>query len=89
MLREFVTSGRVVELVIVFMAFEALAFVLYHWRTRRGPAPADIIPTLLAGLCLLLALRAALTGASWQWIPVLLVASLGAHLADLGRRWQT
>jgi hypothetical protein len=89
MLQELVASGRVVDVIIVFMALEALALHIYHRRTSHGPAPADTLLMLLAGLCLLLALRAALTGSSWLWIAAFLAAALVAHLADLHRRWWT
>ena len=87
MLQDMVTSGRIVDLVIAFMALEALALFVYCRCTPLGPAPADIAAMLLAGLCLLLALRAALTGADWLWVAVFLSAALVAHLADLRRRW--
>ena len=87
MLQQLVTSGRVVDVIIVFMALEALALHIYHRRTSLGPASADMLIMLLAGLCLLLALRAALTGAYWLWVAGFLAAALVAHLADLRRRW--
>ena len=43
---------------------------------------------LLAGAFLLLALRAALTGASWIPVALWLLAALFAHLVDLVRRWR-
>ena len=87
MLQQLVSSGRVVDLIIGFMMIEALMLYLYHRRTSLGPALADIVAMLLAGLCLLLALRAALTGADWLWVAACLAASLVAHLVDLRRRW--
>jgi apolipoprotein N-acyltransferase len=44
-------------------------------------------PTLRAGAALLLALRAAITGAAWPWIAAWLAAAGLAHLADLRTRW--
>ena len=89
MLQQLVTSGRVVDVVIGFMILEALALHIYHRRTSLGPAPADTIAMLLAGLCLLLALRASLTQSDWTWVAAFLAAALVAHLADLHRRWWT
>jgi hypothetical protein len=43
---------------------------------------------LLAGACLLMALRSALSGSGWAWIAAWLFAALVAHLADLARRWR-
>jgi hypothetical protein len=42
---------------------------------------------LLPGIFLLMALRAALAGASWPWVPMALTAALIAHLLDLRQRW--
>lgn len=81
-------SGRVVDLILGLTLLEGLALALLHRRTGRGVAPADLVPNLLAGACLLLAVRGALTGAWWGWVALLLAASLLAHLADLRRRWR-
>ena len=89
MLEHLITSGRIVDVILVLMAAEFAAVVIYRWRTTRGPSPADAVVILLAGLFLLLALRAALTGAEWFWIALFLFAALIAHLADLRRRWWT
>jgi hypothetical protein len=86
MLQELFTIGRLVDFVILFVAVEALILVWYHRRDPLGPGAIDIVVTLLAGLCLLLALRAGLAGASWLWIAAFLTASLVAHVADLRRR---
>jgi hypothetical protein len=43
---------------------------------------------LLAGLFLLLALRTALIGSSWQVVALWLLAALIAHLIDLWQRVQ-
>jgi hypothetical protein len=87
MLQQLVTSGRVVDVIIVVMIAEAVVLFLYHRRTSLGPPPAEIVAMLVAGLCLLLALRAALTGSNWLWIAAFLTTALVAHLVDLHRRW--
>lgn len=81
-------DGRIVDLVLGLTLLEAVALVAYHRRTGRGVAPADLAGNLLAGVCLLLALRGALAGAWWGWIALCLSGSLVAHLADLRRRWR-
>lgn len=85
---ELFASGRVVDLVVGFMAIEAMGLLAYHRRTGHGLAPAQVAGNLLPGFLMLLALRAALTGAAWPWISLWLLASLGAHLADLRSRWR-
>jgi hypothetical protein len=77
-------SGRAIDLVLAFMAVE---FAILCWRKRqRRRAFVDLLLAFAPGACLLLAVRAALTGAGWMWIAALLAASLPAHLADLARR---
>ncbi len=86
-MREFVTSGRIVDLILALVAIEALGLALYHRATHRGIAGVDLVANLASGFCLLLALRAALAGASWIWMAAALSASLLGHLLDLARRW--
>ncbi|MEO7431385.1 MAG: hypothetical protein ABIR62_05065 [Dokdonella sp.] len=84
----FFGSGRIVDLVLAVMLVEALALGLYFRRTSSGISFTDLLINLASGTCLLFALRAALTGQSWTWIAVALVASLIGHLLDLSRRWR-
>jgi hypothetical protein len=85
-IQSLITGGHLVDLVLVFMVFE-FAFLYTRRRAehRRGLA-IDLLLALAPGAILLLALRAALTGAGWIWIAALLAASLPFHLADLARR---
>lgn len=75
---DFFASGRAIDVVLAVIAAEALFLI----AKRR----ADVLPALLPGVLILLAVRAALTGAGWQWIALWLTASLPAHLWDLRRR---
>jgi hypothetical protein len=86
-MQELFESGRGVDVALVVLAVEI--FVLGWWRraTGRGPALVDLLANAAAGACLLLALRAALTGAGWAWVAAALCAALIAHLFDLVRRW--
>jgi hypothetical protein len=80
-------SGRIVDLILALTVLEWFALTAYRRRTGRGPAPAPLAANLLAGVCLLLAVRAALVDAWWGWLALCLAGSLVAHLADLGLRW--
>jgi hypothetical protein len=84
---ELFASGRLVDAAIALIVLEALALLWLRTRRGRGPAPADLLGNLAAGLFLLLALRAALLGAAWPWLAACLAAALAAHLFDLSRRW--
>jgi hypothetical protein len=80
-LEAFFASGRAIDLVLLVLLAEAL------WLRWRGRAPLpDILRALLPGAFLLLAVRAALTGAPWPLIALPLILSLPAHLADIRRR---
>ena len=67
-------SGRAVDLVLFVLAW------------LGGARRATLLGALVPGLFLLLALRAALTGAPWQAVALFLALALPAHLLDLGRR---
>lgn len=81
---EFFASGRAVDVVLAVVVVEVL--VLARFRRHVGIAPRDWIGQVLAGVFLVLAVRSALTGADWRWTASLLLASLPAHLYDMGRR---
>ncbi len=77
----FFRSGHAVDLVLAVILVE---FAVLSVR-RRGPM-LDRVLALAPGACLLLALRAALTGAGWPWVALALAASFPFHLADVVRR---
>lgn len=81
------TAAPLVDLVIALTVLEGVALTVFHHRTGRGVAPGALLPNLLAGLLLTVALRAALGGAAWPWIAACLAAAGLAHAADLRRRW--
>lgn len=76
----FFASGHAVDVVLGFMVLEAI------WLAVRGRAALTIFLMLAPGACMLLALRAALTGAEWYWVALPLTVSLPLHLADLRHR---
>jgi hypothetical protein len=81
-------SGHLLDAVLVAVAAQALALVLWARRTGRGVPPASLLATLTAGACLLVALRTALVGAWWGWTGLALLAALVAHVIDLRLRWR-
>jgi hypothetical protein len=76
-----VRSGHAIDLILLVMLAEGLWF----WRRGRG-RPLDIALGLLPGALILLAARAALTGADWLLIALPLALSFPVHLADVRRR---
>lgn len=73
-------SGHAVDIVLAVMLVEMIVLI-----ARKGKA-ATIIAAFLPGALILLAVRAALTGAGWQWVALALAASFPAHIADMRRR---
>ncbi len=87
-LRDLFASGRIIDAVLALTVAEAAALIAYHRATGGGVAARDFLLNLVSGLCLMLALRAALGGWGWTSIAGCLLASLAAHLADLRARWK-
>jgi hypothetical protein len=83
-LRDFFGASRLVDFAILFTFAE---YVALGWRRRWRPtAMIDLLFTLSPGVCLMLALRLALSSGGLVWIVALLCASLPLHLTDLARR---
>ncbi len=79
-------NGSVIDLIVVFIWLEGMALFAYHRATGRGLAPSRVIANLAAGMFLLLAVRAALTHAGYEWVAASLFAALLGHAADLWSR---
>jgi predicted permease len=79
-------SGRIIDLILVVFAIEAIVAVV--WLRRIGRVTAGLFASLAAGVCLLLGIRAALMGLSWPWVALWIGLSLPFHLADLVSRWR-
>nr|WP_295663100.1 hypothetical protein [Polymorphobacter sp.] len=73
-------SGHAVDIVLAVMLVEMIVLIVLRSKA------ATIIVAFLPGALILLAVRAALTGAGWQWIALALAASFPAHIADMRRR---
>lgn len=80
-------SGRVADIVLAVMVIETLVLVAIRVLKGRGFAVRYVISNMMAGLFLVLALKAALVDAAWPWIAASLSAAFAAHVADLSLRW--
>jgi len=87
--REFLLSGRAIDLILAVVAIEAVVLVALQRKAGRGLPPVDLLGQLLAGAMLLLALRCALTGADYRWTALFLAASFPAHVLDMVQRWRS
>ena len=79
---DWLSIPRLVELILLGMAIEAIWLLWRHRRAGRTGAP-PLLLHLISGALLLLAMKLALTGAA----PLMVAATLGmagvAHAADL------
>ena len=87
-MQQLVVSGRIVDLILLLVAVEVVVLGCIRARRGSGIEWRALLPNLLAGAALLLALRAAITGAAWPWIALWLAVAGLAHVADLRTRWQ-
>jgi hypothetical protein len=85
---ELFARGRLVELILMIVALEMVALALYWRRTGSGVPLRDLLPNLLAGAFLLLALRFALGDFGWLPCCACLAAAGVAHCVDLARQWR-
>ena len=79
----FLTSPQLIDLILLLTAIEAAVIV-----ALRGLPPTATFRLLLQGVFVLMALRAALAGVPWPWVPACLTAALAAHLWELKTRWK-
>jgi hypothetical protein len=86
-MEEAFANGRIIDVIVGLMALEAAALLVLRRLSGRGPSALEIVVSLAAGLCLLLALRVALTDGRWELVAAALAASLVVHLTDLRLRW--
>jgi hypothetical protein len=76
-----------VNLALTVGALEWVGLAAYHRETGRGVPPRALAGNLLAGACLLAALRGAVGGRGLGWIAPCLAGAGLAHVADLRQRW--
>lgn len=92
MLRSLAATPHVADGILIFVLLEAIGLLAWHRLTKRGFSPAAVVISLLPGVCLLLALRFALSsgvpadGGAVTGILACLMLSLVAHLIDLFRQ---
>jgi hypothetical protein len=80
MIEDFISSGNITWAILAILAVEALSYMFYFKRLR------NMWPTLAAGGCFVLALRAALLHQSMFEVAVFLALSFVFHVLEV-RQW--
>lgn len=88
MVSDWLSPQGLITVVIGVTLLEGVALGLYRWRTGKGVAAKDFVANWMSGLCLMFALRSALTGTWWGWVALWLLASGLIHAGDVWSRWQ-
>ncbi|MDX2235692.1 MAG: hypothetical protein NW200_14430 [Hyphomonadaceae bacterium] len=79
-------GGGPIDLVLAIIALEFVVLLARAAPGGRGRRAVDLGLALAPGACILMALRAALTGEAWGVVAFWLAASFPVHVADLLRR---
>jgi hypothetical protein len=87
-LSDWLSPQGLITIVIGVALLEGVVLCLYRVRTGKGVAAKDFVANWVSGLCLMFALRSALTDAWWVWVALWLLASGLVHGGDLWSRWQ-
>jgi len=87
-LSDIISSGRIVDVMVVFVVIEVVVLIVYWCRTGRGIPTVPLLANIGAGGSLMLALGASLKGFDANIVALCLVSSLVFHLTDLAIRWK-
>ena len=86
---EFNLDATILDWILALVALEAAIIITLRLFLSRGPRLVAYLSTLLAGTCLLIAVRGVLSGTSSSWIGFWLFLGCVAHFADLFLRWHS
>ena len=86
-MHEIFSGTLLIDIVITVTLVEWGVLSWWHRRTGRGIPMSELRATLLAGLYLMLALRASMTAAPWYVVALLLLATGLTHAANMWQRW--
>ncbi len=87
-LSDIISSGRIVDIMVLFVVIEVIALTIYWRRTGKGIALIPLLANIGAGGSLMLALGATLKGFVPEIIALCLISSLIFHVTDLVIRWK-
>ncbi len=85
---ELLSTGRVFDLLVAFIAIELAAFCGYRLLRQEHPVPIDVYLHMAAALGLLAAARSVFAGAWWGLIGLLLAGALLSHALGIAIGWR-
>ena len=88
-MNEFFSDTGIIDIVIVCTLVEWCGLWLWYRYSGRGLAPVELRLTLLSGLCLMFAVRCALSGLPQFLVMLSLLAAGATHVVDIRRRWKS
>lgn len=88
LLKSLFQSGAIIDLILVLMVVEVIALIVWRHFVGTGPGILTLLPFLAAGVCLMLAVKFALTDQEWIYIAMALSGAFVFHLTDVVFRWQ-
>ncbi len=86
-MKDIIMSGQIVDFILIVFGVELLVLGFAARGKQAGLKLGRLISVIVPGLCIFLALRAALVGADWTVIALFLVLSGMAHAFDVWLRW--
>jgi len=89
MLQSLFKSGAIIDLILLLMVVEVIGLLVWRHFTGAGIAPGALLPFLAAGVCLMLAVKFALTGQDWTHVAMALGGAFVFHLTDVTCRWKS
>jgi hypothetical protein len=89
MLDALILSGHAADLILAVMALELIGITLLLARRGKKRHLPGFFAGIMAGACLVLALRAALTGGEPWLIGLCLIGSFAAHGVELAFKFAT
>ena len=79
-------NGSIVLIILALVVIEAAALLALYRKTGRGIPAIPMLANLIAGGCLMLAIRSALLDHEWTLTGFFMALALIAHLVDFGSR---
>ncbi len=87
-MQAWIESGRIADVMLVIIAIEIIALIVYRLVSGKGLPVATVICNAGAGGSLMVALKLVWVNAAWHWVAAALLGSLVFHTIDLAQRWR-